>query len=378
MDTRQSIVHIAVLSSSRADFGIYLPLLRKILQSKHVFDLKIIAFGSHLSKFHGHTRDEMLLHGFKPDFEIATLLTNDRPDDISTAYALTALKFADFWSYHAKDFDWVLCLGDRFEMAAAVAAGIPFAINFAHIHGGETTLGAIDNIYRHSITLASKLHFVSAFPFRQKIKELTGTDENTFVTGALSLDHLDELKLLSPDDFLEKWHIDLNKPTILITIHPETVAYDKNEIYALECGHALNVLSKRFQLIITMPNADTNGTIYRNMFEKLKDFNNSEIYLIENFGTQSYFTCMKYCKLMIGNSSSGILEAASFQKYVINLGDRQMGRLSGRNVINVPFDRGMIIEKAEKYATMCFEESNLYKLGNASSIILKHLNKNLQ
>jgi GDP/UDP-N,N'-diacetylbacillosamine 2-epimerase (hydrolysing) len=364
---------IGVLTSSRADFGIYLPLLRKIRDAEDEFQLTLIAFGTHLSKYHGYTRDEMSDRGFEPHFEVASMLSNDRPQDIATAYALTALKFADLWSQHSNDFDWVLCLGDRFEMAAAVAAGIPFGIKFAHIHGGETTLGAIDNIYRHSITLASKLHFLSALPFKQKIKELTGSDEHAVVTGSLSLDNLDEIELLSKEAFEKQWHIDMSKPSLLITIHPETVAFEKNEHFVNQCRKAFDVLAKSFQLVVTMPNADTHGTLFRNLFHKLKSEHPESVYLIENFGTQSYFSCMQHAVLMIGNTSRGIVEAASFGKFVIDLGDRQKGRLCGENVIHIPFDAELMIEKVSQHAGLVYEGGNIYKLANAADLILQRL-----
>src|SRR5690606_5753673 len=145
-------MRVAVLTSSRADFGIYLPLLNR-LKEDPFFQLEIIAFGTHLSKFHGYTLDQIKESGFTTIHEISSLLTNDDEVSIATSFGLTVLKFADFWDKHS--YDWVLCLGDRFEMAAAVQAGIPFGVRFAHLHGGETTLGAIDNIYRHQTSLAS-------------------------------------------------------------------------------------------------------------------------------------------------------------------------------------------------------------------------------
>ena len=141
---------IGVLTSSRADFGIYLPLL-KALQADSFFQLELIVFGTHLSRYHGYTVQQIIEEGFEPIHQIHQMLLTDEDNAISTSYALTALKFADFWKNHS--FDCVFCLGDRYEMAAAVAAGIPYNIPFAHIHGGETTLGAIDNVYRHGISL---------------------------------------------------------------------------------------------------------------------------------------------------------------------------------------------------------------------------------
>jgi GDP/UDP-N,N'-diacetylbacillosamine 2-epimerase (hydrolysing) len=369
-------IKLGILTSSRADFGFYLPLLKLINKNSDDFELEIIAFGTHLSKFHGYTKADIIKSGFNVNYEISSLLLTDDANSIATGYALTALKFADFWREHQKTFDWVLCLGDRFEMAAAVAAAIPFGIKIGHIHGGETTLGAIDNIYRHSITLASKLHFVSAELIKKRIIELVGSDSKCYVTGSLSLDNLDEISFLKEDEFFEKWGIKMSDPFILVTVHPETIAYDKNEGFAFEIIMALQELLNEKQIVITMPNADTAGTIFRKAFHDLKARYPDKIVLIENFGTQSYFTAMKYAEYMIGNTSSGIVEAASFQKYVINLGDRQKGRLAGENVIHVSFNHKEIIENAKKIKQNRYSGPNIYKVDKAAPIILDALRIN--
>jgi len=350
---------ICVLTSSRADFGIYLPLL-KALKADPYFELEIVAFGTHLSRFHGYTIDDIISNGFEVNFQISSLLLGDDPASIASSYSLTANKFGDFWSQFGYVYDWVFCLGDRFEMAAAVAAGIPFNIPFAHIHGGETTLGAIDNIYRHSITLASKIHFVAAEPFAIRVIQLNGLDTKCFVTGSLSLDNIKNINLLDIETFNLRWGIDLSLPSILVTIHPETVAYEKNQIYASEVYKALIQITKDFQVIITMPNADTLGCVYRGMYDKLKLVSPCNVHLIENFGSQSYFTCMKHVAMVIGNSSSGIIEAASFNKYVINLGDRQKGRITNSNTINLPFDAEGIITKVKEVAGKEYSGKNIY------------------
>ena len=149
---------IGILTSSRADFGIYLPLLKKIKEDRY-FKIEIIVFGTHLSKLHGYTINEIYSSNFYKIHEISSLISNDDPESIGTSYGLTVIKFSRFWNENK--FDLVLCLGDRFEMSAAVQAGIPFGIKFAHLHGGEITIGAIDNIFRHQITVASVLHFTS-------------------------------------------------------------------------------------------------------------------------------------------------------------------------------------------------------------------------
>ena len=213
------------------------------------------------------------------------------------------------------------------------------------IHAGETTLGAIDNIYRHQITLASSLQFVALESNKLKVESLLGNTDHCFVSGALSLENLKSLNLLTLPLFKEKWAIDLNIKTVLVTVHPETVAFQENEKYAEEICLTLIELIKDYQIIITMPNADTYGSIFREKFEALKKENETKMFLIENFGTQSYFTAMKYVTFLLGNTSSGIIEAASFGKYVFNVGDRQKGREAGDNVIHVPFEKEIIVKK---------------------------------
>lgn len=360
---------IAVLTSSRADFGIYLPLLDR-LKSDSSFQLEIIAFGTHLSKFHGYTVDQIRESGFTTIHEITSLLTNDDEVSIATTFGLTVLKFADFWNTH--QYDWVLCLGDRYEMAAAVQAGIPFGVRFAHLHGGETTLGAIDNIYRHQISLASQIHFPATEDFAQRIKEITGLSENVFPVGSLSIDELESMDIPSEEDFRNKYQI--NGEFALLTFHPETVSPESNYEYARELLDALLKISEKISLVITMPNADTFGSIFRKVLTELNEKRPTQVKLIENFGKLNYFAAMRSCKFLLGNTSSGIIEAASFGKYVINVGSRQKGRAQSQNVINCPFDSLKIqnaVEEISKLTT--FTGANIYKKSGTADSIIKTL-----
>ena len=369
-----TMIRVGVLTSSRADFGIYLPLL-KALQKEEAFHLELIVFGTHLSKFHGYTVEQIEREGFKIAKRIESLLLGDTPSAIASAYGLTVLKFAEYWQENEQNFDVVFALGDRFEMAAAVAASIPFGIKIAHLYGGETTLGAIDNIYRHSISLASQLHFVGAEFFAKRLNQLLDDEKaSIYNVGSLSLENLKNIDFLSVEAFKNKWQIDLNIKTILVTVHPETVAYQKNLAYCEETIKALEQLANEFQIVITMPNADTAGMVFREAFETLAKKQQS-IKIIENFGTQSYFTCMKYAKFMVGNTSSGIVEAASFQKYVLNLGERQKDRLCGENVIHVPFNHDLIVKNTLEYATKEYNGENIYFKSNPSEIIIQILKK---
>ncbi len=369
-----SRLKIALLTSSRADYGIYLPLL-KALKADHLIDLSIIAFGTHCRAEFGATKQHILADGFEISAAFDTLIHGDSPLGIGLNYAETYQQFTTFWNAHTNAFDWVIVLGDRYEMAAAVNAGIPFNIRFAHIHAGETTLGAIDNIYRHQISLASDLFFVSTAAYQEKIYQLIGSEANVHVVGALGLQNINELPLLTIQEFNEKWNIDLGIPTVLMTVHPETVAFNENEHFVTETILALKHILKDEQVIITLPNADTFGSFYRKAFQDLKTEGYDNLFLIENFGSQSYFSCMKWCDILIGNTSSGIIEAASFQKMVINLGNRQAGRMSSENVHHVGFDHLSIIENFEALRGKKYTGTNCYWQENPAERIVSALKK---
>lgn len=363
-------MRIGVLTSSRADFGIYEPLINKLILEKE-FNLEIIAFGSHLSKLHGFTLKDIIEKYQKKCkiHQISSLLVNDDEISVATAYGLTALKFSEFWNVNK--YDLVFCLGDRFEMSAAVQASIPFGVKLAHIHGGETTLGAIDNIYRHQITLASTLHFTSTENYKKRVSNILHTNHNIHCVGALSLS---ELKLFKPVDkktLLEKYNIKM-QPFCLITFHPETNAFETNNKYALAMEESLEIISQRINLVITMPNADTMGTIFRDKLHSLKDKRKETVFLIENFGKRNYFSAMQHAEFLIGNTSSGIIEAASFQKYVVNVGDRQKGRAKSNNVIDAKFNKQDIINAAYKcILSKEFIGENVYFQQNSAKNIIK-------
>jgi GDP/UDP-N,N'-diacetylbacillosamine 2-epimerase (hydrolysing) len=363
-------MNIGVLTSSRADYGIYLPLINKLLEDPY-FNLEIVAFGTHLSKSHGFTIEEIEKTKFSKIHKISTLLTNDDESSIATSYGLTVIKFADFWSKNK--FDLVFCLGDRFEMSAAVQAGIPFGIKYAHFHGGETTLGAIDNIYRHQITLASLLHFTASDCFTKKVIELLGASKNVYTVGSLSLSEIHNFFPTNKYEFFEKYKIP-NEDFILVTFHPETNAFAQNINFATVMRKALSQIAKDWVVVVTMPNADTLGSIYRNEISKLKLDQPSKVVCIENFGKENYFNAMYYSRLMIGNTSSGIIEAASFKNFVINIGDRQKGRAQSKNVYNAKYDKNEIIEKFNlALSENKFIGENIYCQNDTIDLIVKKL-----
>ena len=363
-------MRIAVLTSSRADFGIYVPLLKK-LKTNIYFELEIIAFGTHLSYFHGYTISQIQEAGFEIKYKIESLVLGDSKESVSTSIGLTQIKFASFWSANSLKYDIVFCLGDRYEMFGAVSAGLPFNIKFAHIHGGETSLGAIDNAFRHAISLMSTYHFASTQTHIDRLNEILEDKSHVYNVGALSLDNIKEMELFSKIEIHEKWNVDFSKPNILLTLHPETV----NGSNIQNANVIVQVVQQLlfYNFIITMPNADNGGNEIREVFEqKLLHFTN--VKLIENLGTKGYFSCLQHAYLVLGNSSSGIIEAASFNKYVINLGKRQKGRATSRNVIHVNFILENIIDAINQALILGdYKDNNIYWNGGAGNKIIKVL-----
>lgn len=360
---------VAVLTSSRADYGIYSPLLEK-LNNDSFFDLNIIAFGTHLSAKYGMTINEIIKDNYNIIEKVYTLPVNDTPEAISSAIGKTIMDFAEIWKKHK--FDIIIALGDRYEMFAAVTASIPYNIKIAHLHGGETTLGAIDNVFRHSITLMSHIHFTAAEIYKNRVAEIIGSNKNVFNVGALSIDNIKSLNLLSVDDFYKKFNIDLSKPSILITFHPETIDHHKNNEYITELIDALKLI-KQFQLIITMPNADTMGLLIRDKLNDFISYTDNAIG-VESLGSLGYLTCIKHCSLMLGNSSSGFIEAAGFNKAVVNLGKRQSGRIVTPNIFNSEIKKNDIlntIDIALKYDDK--KGINIYGDGSAAEKIIEIL-----
>ena len=358
---------IGVLTSSRADYSIYYPLL-KSLSKQNDIELDIIAFGTHLKKEFGSTIDAIKSDGFNVAFELDNMSSEDSPKAISNVMGKTMQMFASLWE--GSQFDLVFALGDRYEMFAAVASSVPFNIPIAHIHGGETTLGAIDDCFRHSITLMSKLHFVTTEKYKERVVEIIGKDSDVFNVGALSFDNMKNLQLLSTKEFFNQFKIDLEKPSLLITFHPETVGFTKNELYVNELIASFKELSK-YQLIITMPNADTTGKMVRNRINTFISENNNAVG-IESFGTIGYLTCMKYCTLMLGNTSSGFVEAAYFPTKVVNVGNRQKGRILTGNMINSEIKKDEILRAVEQIQNLPpLDSLEIYGDGNTSQKIVE-------
>jgi len=363
-------MEIAVLTSSRADFGFYRPLLTA-LKKKHGIHASLVVFGTHLSKEHGYTYSEILNSGHKVYTTLDTQPKGDSPKAIVQTIGLVHAVFADFWENNK--FDLILCLGDRYEMFAAVSAAVPFNIPVAHISGGEETVGAIDNFYRHALTHVATYHFTNTKKNALRVQQLKGSSKNIYFTGSLAVDNINATKLISVKKFKQQFHFDLSNPFILFTFHPETANYRTNTENALATKKLL--LQLKINVLVTMPNADTMGNAIR---EKLSEAanENKNITLAESLGSAGYYSALKHCDLVMGNSSSGIVEAASFNKYVINIGNRQSGRERGNNILDVKMNVGHIHKLISKVMSLPKRKmKNIYGDGKAAERISEIINK---
>jgi UDP-hydrolysing UDP-N-acetyl-D-glucosamine 2-epimerase len=365
---------VAIVTTSRADFGIYRPIIKEIEKSNKI-DYFLIVTGTHLSKTHGYTVDEIVKENFKIGETGEIILTSDSYRATAKSMALALLFFADV--YERRRPDMVLVLGDRFEMHSAALAALPFKIKVAHIHGGEVTKGAMDDSLRHSITKLSYLHFVSTREYKRRVIQLGEEPRRVFVTGAPSLDNLKSIKLLTKNEVEKVLNIKIEKPIFLLTLHPETATDVSNKKSAYLVVEAL----KHFKgtIIATMPNADPGGIEIREVFEKESKINKN-FHCVENLGNKLYFSLMKIADAMVGNSSSGILESPSFKLPVVNIGDRQKGRLRNKNVIDCPFSKRKIVEAIKKATSEKFKNEirkvkNIYGNGDASHKIVKVIEK---
>lgn len=362
-------IKTAILTSSRADFGIYLP-LATMLNQDDAFRVEVIAFGTHPSVLYGFSQKQISDAGLNVIYSFDTSPEHDKPADISRSMALVSKLMADVWELHK--YDIVFALGDRYEMFSAVAAAMPFNLKIAHIHGGETTLGAIDNAFRHSITHMSHWHFACAEAYRQRITEMTGNIDRAYNTGALGIDNLTKMQFLDTHALKKQSGIDFSIPTLLITLHPETIGFDDNIRNTDQMLKALDQLDN-FQQVITMPNADTSGLVIR---KKLLEYaqNHEHVKVVENFGTLGYLSAMKHAGMMLGNSSSGFMEASFFPKWVINLGHRQDGRIRTPNIMDVAFDSKSIIGAVKKASLTSLPVfPPVYGDGHAAENIIKIL-----
>lgn len=325
---------VAVVTTSRADFGIYRPLLRLILSSDDL-RLHLMVSGSHLSPDLGWTVSEIEDEGIPIGDRVEMLLASDTPAGIAASMGLGVIGFAHAFQRFRPDI--LVVLGDRFEMHAAALAALPFAIPVAHVGGGELTAGAIDESLRHSMTKLAHLHFPATQEYGRRIVQMGEEPWRVTVSGALSLDNLRDFRPLPLDEFARLVGMPLfPRGFLLVTFHPVTLEYQQAGSQTEELLAALS--QSGLPAVITLPNADTAGSeVRRRMLAYARQ--RTDVVAVENLGTRAYFTAMSFAAAMVGNSSSGIVEAPSFGLPVVNIGTRQQGRTRAANVLDVGYGR---------------------------------------
>ncbi len=323
---------------ARSDYGIYLPILRRI-QSDPELRLHLIVSGMHLSPEFGLTMRLIEQDGFTIADRVEMLLSSDSPEGIAKSMGLGVIGFAQ--SYARLRPDVLVVLGDRFEMYAAALAALPFTIPTAHIHGGEVTQGAIDEALRHSMTKLSHLHFVATEDYARRVIQMGEEPWRVIVTGALSLDNLRGITLWDRSELKRRFGIEVSEAELLllVTYHPVTLEYEQTEWQVSELLAALEEIN--LPVVFTLSNADTNSRV---IIQKIDEYISSHpsAQKVETLGVPGYFSLMSVASAMVGNSSSGIIEAASFELPVVNIGNRQKGRIHGANVVDVDYDRRSI------------------------------------
>lgn len=364
---------IGVVSVGRSDYGIYLPILKRI-QSDDDLRLHIFAGGMHLRPEYGMTINRIEADGFHIIKKIDMLGDSDSPEGIAGSIGRGIIGFSEAFSQFPPDI--LVVLGDRFEMYSAAVAALPFNIPVAHIHGGELTQGAIDDALRHSMTKLSHLHFVSTERYARRVIQLGEEPWRVVVSGAPGLDQIDTINYQERADLENRFGFNFSKPTLLVTFHPVTLEYQQAEAQINAVLAAIQ--NTKCNVIFTAPNADTGGGIVRSKISQYAQ-SHSDAQLIDNLGTEAYFSLMRFVSAMVGNSSSGIIEAPSFKLPVVNIGARQNGRLQADNVLNVDCNESAILEGIKKAIDPSFQRQmaavvNPYRQPkSASKIIVDHL-----
>jgi len=365
---------VGVVTTARSDYGIYRPILRRIKADP---DLRLMVFvgGMHLSQQFGMTVKEIEQDGFPISERIQIPLDSDTAEGMSQALGAAVTGFAQAFAKSRPDI--LLVLGDRFEMFAAASAAVPLNIPMGHIHGGELTYGAIDDSFRHAITKMSHLHFPSTKTYADRLIRMGEEPWRVTVSGAPALD---ELQTLPPQPDPATFEKSCGKPVppnpLLVTFHPVTRELKQAKEQVTELLLALADVDR--PVIFTQPNADAGGQIIQEHIDEFVKKSKGKAWYVPNFGPQGYWDAVRLCAAMVGNSSSGLIEAPSFGVPVVNIGTRQDGRVRAGNVIDVPCVHAEIIPAIERAVSREFRSSlkdmvNPYGDGHATERIVAKL-----
>ena len=360
---------IAIATTSRADYGIYRPLLERLAAQRQC-RMHIIAGGAHISE---GTIDRIRSDGYTVDETVDCLLACDTAAATTAAMGLAVAGFGRALDRVKPDL--LLVLGDRFEMHAAALAALPLRVPVGHIHGGELTLGAIDDSLRHSMTKLSHIHFPATAAYARRIRQMGEPAERIFVCGALGLDHMAATPRMDRQQLRKQYGVTLPEGYLLVTFHPPTLEAADVETQTrrlfdalIECGRPI---------VFTRANADAGGRRINAMIDGFIEAHPAA-QVADNLGAGFYFNAMRLADAMVGNSSSGIIEAPAARVPVVNIGSRQDGRLRAANVIDVPCDSGAILGAIHRALSCRFRQRlagmvNPYGEGGAAARILSVL-----
>lgn len=365
---------VCVVTGTRAEFGLLRWLMEEINQHAQL-ELQVAVTGMHLSPEFGSTYQEIEAAGFAIDAKVEMLLSADSDTAVTKSMGLGVIGFAD--AYERLQPDIVVVLGDRFEIFAATSAALIAGIPIAHLHGGETTEGAFDEAIRHSITKMSHLHFVAAEAYKNRVVQLGESPERVFNVGGMGIDAIKRIRLLDREALEESMDFRFGDKNLLITFHPVTLESEDSSTEQMQALLDAVAELDDTHLIFTMPNADTGG---RQLTRVVREFvdgrDNASVY--SSLGQLRYFSCLAQVDGVIGNSSSGLLEAPAFQIGTVNIGDRQKGRLKAKSVIDCEPSKAAISGAINKLYSPQFKNSlqvvsNPYGNGGASKSIVKVL-----
>jgi len=361
---------ICVITGTRADYGLLRWVMQGIKDDSDI-NLQVIATGMHLSPEFGSTYKVIEQDGFYIDRKVEMLTSSDTTVGIAKSMGLGLIGFSD--ALNELNPDVILVLGDRFEILSAVSTALVLRIPVAHLHGGESTEGVIDEGIRHSITKMSHLHFVAAEQYRQRVIQLGEQPDKVFLVGGLGIDNIKRIDLLDRAELEVALDFSLGVKNLLVTFHPVTLEEDMAETQIMELLSALEELEET-HIVFTLPNADADGRKIMAMVEEFVSKNlNSRVYT--SLGQLRYLSCIEHMDGIVGNSSSGLIEAPSFKKGTVNIGDRQKGRLQAGSVINCDPQRGSIAGALVRLYSSEFQAEletviNPYGMGGASDAIV--------
>lgn len=321
---------LAVVTGTRAEYGLLYWLMQG-LRASSVFDLQVIVTGMHLSSEFGLTYREIEKDGFEISARVEMLLSSDSSVGIAKSTGLGLMGIAEALDRHAPDA--VVLLGDRFETLAAAVAATFCRIPIIHLHGGEATEGVFDEAFRHSVTKMAHLHFTSTEAYRNRVVQLGEQPDRVFNVGAFGLDNIRNLNLLERGEVEDSLGIQMGRRNLLVTFHPVTL---ENQTAEGQFGQLLSVLNEFDEdthVVFTLPNADSDGRVIIEMIRGFVAKASDRRHAFTSLGQLRYLSLMKHADAVVGNSSSGIIEAPSLQRPTVNIGDRQRGRIMAESVL---------------------------------------------